>query len=912
MTSFITKVVKEILQQHKTSNQLQFVMPSQRACVFLKEELLKSISKATFLPKIVSIEEFIQEIADINLIDNTKLLFEFYSVYKEVIPKENLEEFSPFSQWATTVLHDFNEIDSYLIDANQLFSNLRDVKRLNTWFKNKKPSELAVNYLQFFEYLHKIYKKFYQKLLINKFGYQGLIYREAIHNLECYIKNKKNTHTIFVGFNALNGAEEKLIQKLLQENVASIYWDVDASFFETSNEAGYFLRKYKTTWKYYQNHSFQWIDKHLFSSKNIEIIGAPKNISQIKLVGELLEDFKDYSKTAVVLSDENLLNITLNSLPKKVEKINITMGYPLKDIPLANLFLNLFILHLNQEKFGKIEQKEFYYKDVLNVLSNSFLSKKYEKIITKLKYKVNNENAVFLNLKSLEECIANVEDKNFTEILSIFKKTDNVYQLIDVCKTLIEKLKQGLSGIEKEYLYRFYQIFQQLENLNKLYGFIMDLKTFHQFFLQLLKVEKLSFKGEPLEGLQLMGMLETRTLDFENVIITSVNEGVLPGGKNDFSFIPLDIKTHFGLPTYQEKDAIFSYHFQRLLLRAENIYLLYNTENDGYGGGEKSRFLTQLEIKYPFIKSSTVSPKVKSINTNPIQIDKTDEIQQKLKEACLKGISPSAIASYIYNPIQFYEQKILGIYGTDSVDENIAVNTMGTVIHETLKDLYLPYLNTFLTEHHITVMQKKVDSLLQKYFKEYYKKGTIETGKNKLIYEVSKNQIQLFLKKELALIKEGNLLKILEIEKELSSEIQIEGIDYPIKIKGIADRIDELNGVVRIVDYKTGKVTLGDLKLKDFSIIKDNYKYTKAMQVMLYAFLFKQTFNKNNLPMESGIISFKNLNEGFLKTNFATGRSKDYEVTDEKIENFMIEIKAILLNILNPKNPFIENLNLPF
>jgi hypothetical protein len=912
MNSFIEKITKEIIQNHNISNQLQLVMPSQRACVFLKEELLKTISRSVFVPKIISIEEFIQNLAGIQLIENTKLLFEFYSIYKEIIPKENLEEFSSFSQWATTVLHDFNEVDSYLINAEQLFNNLSDVKQLNKWFEDKKPSELAVNYLQFFEYLYPIYKAFYQNLLKNKFGYQGLIYREAIQNLENYIAHNKNLHTIFIGFNALNGAEEKLIQELLQKNLASIYWDADTSFFENNTKAGYFLRKYKSTWKYYQNHPFNWINKNTFLNKNIELIGAPKNISQVKFVGELLKTFDNYSETAVILADENLLNITLNSLPKKIEKINITMGYPLKDIPLTNLFTSLFKLHINQNKFGKKEQKEFYYKDVLNVLSNSILNKKFDKIIAELTLNINTENAIFLNLKSLTESIPDKYKLSFSEIAFIFGEINNVNQLLTVCKNLIEKLKQDVVGLEKEYLYRFYQIFKQLESLNKTYGYITDLKTFYQFFLQLVKIEKLSFKGEPLEGLQLMGMLETRTLDFKNVIITSVNEGVLPAGKNEFSFIPFDIKVHFGLPTYQEKDAIFSYHFQRLLWRAKNIYLLYNTENDGYGGGEKSRFLTQLEIQYPFIKNSTVSPKIKSLKATPIQIEKTEEIQKNLKEVFFKGISPSAIASYIYNPIQFYEQKILKIYDTDSVDETIAANTMGTAIHETLKDLYKPYLKMVLTEDHIATMQNKVEKTLQKQFKINYKKGTIEIGKNKLIYEVAKNQIQLFLKKELALIKEGNILKILEIEKDLNAEIKIDEIDYLIKIKGIADRIDELNGVVRVVDYKTGKVVAADLKLPDFSVIKDNYKYTKAMQVMLYSFLFRQTFKENNLPMESGIISFKNLNEGFLKTNFAAGKGKDYEVTDEKIENFMLEIKEILKSISNSENPFIENLNLPF
>lgn len=307
-----------------------------------------------------------------------------------------------------------------------------------------------------------------------------------------------------------------------------------------------------------------------------------------------------------------------------------------------------------------------------------------------------------------------------------------------------------------------------------------------------------------------------------------------------------------------------------------------------------------------------MSPKVKLLSANPIIIEKTKEIYKKLKEITVKGISPSAIASYIYNPIQFYEQKILGIKDTNSVDETIAANTMGTVIHETLKDLYLPFSGSYLAEKDVLNMGNSVDSLLQKYFKKEYKKGTIKTGKNKLIYEVSKSYLKLFLKKELALLQEGNTLKILAIEKELAIDILIDEINYPIKIKGIADRIDQLNDTIRIVDYKTGKVVSSDLKLTDFAAIKDNYKYTKAMQVMLYSFLFKSNFTDNKLPIQSGIISFKNLNAGFLKMNFAPGKQKDYEVTEEKINNFMTEIKLLISEILNPNNPFIENLNLPF
>ena len=914
MKSFISSVIEDVLSKHQSFNNLIFVLPSQRSCVFLKEEIIEKAPSSGFLPKIISIENYIQELADISLIDATQLLFEFYTIYQQNIPKENRESFDAFSQWAAIALHDFNEIDSYLVNSTQFFSNLKDVKKLDEWFQDKKPSQLALNYLQFFEYLAVLYEVLYEKLKVNKFGYQGLIYKEATNNLEFYINNNKNNHFIFVGFNALNKAEETIFQELLNNNLATVYWDANESFFNNSNEAGVFLRKYKKEWAYYQKNPFLWDSDAVPIDKNINLIGAPKNTTQIKYAGELLSKIENFSKTALVLADENLLTLTLNSLPNNVKNINITMGYPLKDIPLASLFDALFKLHLNQYKFNKEAERLFYYKDVLSVLNNPFLNKLNGGILQKLIVEIKSKTSIFISADMLKKYISSEEAAQISSIFSLFYFSTSVNEVIKQCIDLINALKIHTEGVETEYLYRFFTVFQQLQTLNATYNHIVDLKSLNLFYTQILRTEKLSFQGEPLQGLQLMGMLETRALDFETVILTSVNEGILPGGKNDFSFIPYDVKKYFGLPTYQEKDAIFSYHFQRLLHRAKNIYLIYNTESDGYGSGEKSRFLTQLEINNPDITKTIISPKVQHTIFPILQIEKTPEIMEKLRAVFTKGISPSALASYIYDPMKFYEQRILEIYEEDEVEETIAANTMGSVIHEVLEDLYKPFIEQYVSKENIAEMQKNKQDLLVKYFEKYYEKGNIETGKNKLIFEVCKNHIKRFLNQELQLLNQNMQLRIIALEKGLSTEINVDGINFPIKLKGIVDRIDELDGVTRIIDYKTGKVEAKDLKITDFSVLGSDYKYTKPLQVMLYSFLFSEDNGGNfSKPVEAGIISFKNLNSGFLKMNFSEKRGANESlISQENMDPFLTELKRIIVEILNPEIPFIQNQNLPF
>ncbi|MFT7497580.1 MAG: ATP-dependent helicase/nuclease subunit B [Porticoccaceae bacterium] len=909
MKSFLSSVIEDVIEKNKAPiHDVVFILPSQRSCVFLKNELISKLENTSFLPKITSIEKYIQEIAGLKTIDSIQLLFRLYTVYIENTDKKKLDSFEVFYQWASIVLQDFNEVDSNLLDSKDLFTYLRDINRLKNWSPNTK---LTKNYFSFFEKLNLYYDAFYKYLLSENIGYQGLIYREAESNIQHYIKSVKNKQLVFVGFNALNNAEERIFQELLENGLATIYWDVDQQYLTPTNEIGVFLRKYKEKWPYYKKNPFLTVNTYS-KRNNINIIGTSKNVSQLKYVGKLLEQEVNHNNTALILADENLLPLTLNSLPSSIDKVNITMGFPMKEMPLAFLFNSIFEMYLNQEKMGVSEKHLFYYKDLIRLFNDSYFKKLSNNLSTQISIDIGKSNRIFLSKEQLFSKYSEVNVINRFDFL-FHKNNTTVKNILHNCIQIIECFKEEVDGIEKEYVYRFYTIFQQLITLNQEFNHIKNVKTLYMVFIQLTKNEKLSFQGEPLEGLQLMGMLESRVIDFENVIITSVNEGVLPASKSENSFIPLDVKKHFGLPTYQEKDAIFSYHFNRLLHRAENVYLLYNTENDAFGNGEKSRFITQLEINRDNLNHRLISTNVPVISDDPKTIYKSDVLMEDLKLLAEKGLSPSSISTYIYNPIDFYYQKILKIKEVEEVEETVAVNTMGTVIHDTLEDLYKPYIGLVLTETSILSMLKYSNEIVQKSFEKQYKNGDISKGKNKLIFEVSKKYVNRFLKQELRDINSGKQIKILGLEQKISTNILIDSVNFPIKINGIIDRIDQVDGVLRIVDYKTGMVSAADLKISNFTIIKEDYKHTKALQVLLYAYLYCQESNVDySQPMESGIISFKNLNSGFLKVNFAEGRAKDTQVTKDKIDEFIVEIKNILTEIFNSEIPFEENMDKAF
>ncbi|OED35763.1 hypothetical protein AB832_06125 [Flavobacteriaceae bacterium (ex Bugula neritina AB1)] len=908
MSSFLKEIVVEVQDKYDDISELIFIVPSKRAGLFLKKEILNQYKEQTLLaPIILSIEEFISQLSGLRQIDAIQTLFEFYETYLNTHTDLEKESLETFSSWAQTLIHDFNEIDRYCIDHHSFFSYLSGIQDLNHWYLQKEKTTLVQNYINFWKNLSEYYGNFKDRLLKNNIGYQGLLYRRAAEKIETYIE-KNNQQHILVGFNALNNAEQTIFQSLLESGKAKAYWDADAFFIENPyHEASLFLRNFRKQWKYYKEEPFYWVKDNFSSSKDIQLVGVPKNIGQAKFVGEILKSIPvaNIENTALVLADETLLLPVLNALPDTINTLNITMGLPLSEVPLTSFFELLFLLHKTPNSKG------FYYTSVLQILNSQPARWLLGSVANQIISKISKENLVYLHLDTLLKEDRSQEQNDNVELL--FGHWSNASDAIDRCRKIIMHLKDSLdkdtSALELEYVYRFHLVFNRLQTLHTSYEYMTTITSLYHLYKDVMSSETLDFRGEPFSGLQLMGMLESRCLDFETVIITSVNEGILPAGKSSNSFIPYDLKRAYNLPTYREKDAIYTYHFYRLIQRAKKVYIIYNTESDGVGGGEKSRFLHQLEIdKRPQHKLTkyTVSSDVPKLTATSLIIEKDEDIRTNIKKLAAHGLSPSALTSYIRNPIDFYYQYILGIREKDEVEETIAANTLGTVIHNTLENFYKPLEKKLLTVGDISKMISQIDTEIKYQFRKEYTKLDITQGKNLLIFEVAKKYIFNFLKSEEALLKKGSQITILAIESNLKTELKIPELDFPVYIKGKVDRIDEIDGQLRVIDYKTGKVNKGDVVLMDWDTLTEDYKYSKIIQILAYAYMQQNEKPRNSF--HAGIISFKNLKEGFLKfgTKTAVRGKIDYDVTPEVFEKYIVQLKKLIIEIASLNTPFTE------
>jgi len=421
----------------------------------------------------------------------------------------------------------------------------------------------------------------------------------------------------------------------------------------------------------------------------------------------------------------------------------------------------------------------------------------------------------------------------------------------------------------------------------------------------LANMETLDFIGQPLTGFQIMGMLESRNLDFETVIITSVNEGILPSGKANNSFIPFDVKRDYGLPTYKEKDAIYVYHFYRLIQRAKNIYITYNTEPDVLEGGEKSRLITQLltdkNLK-PNITHTIATPKI-SIDPKPlIKIEKDGQFMEDLKAFALQGFSPTSLTNYIRNPIDFYTRNILKINDLEEVEENIAANTFGTIIHDSLEQLYTPLIDQVLTEEHIKTLKKQVPEVVQQHFTKNLSGVDVSKGKFLLVYNVILKYLHNFLDNELKQLKRHEI-KILALEERYEELITVPGLDFPIKLKGTLDRVDEFDGTICIIDYKTGKVEAKNVKVTDWEALITDYDKSKAFQLLCYAYLYSKKHAKSDV--QAGIISFKHLSKGL----FPFSEDKDTRIHTDTLATFENYLFQLISEICNAAVPLTEKID---
>lgn len=917
-STFLDKIAQVLIEKYsaKLANTI-VVLPNKRAKIFLIEALKKQVSNNILAPDIISIEDFIQDIAAIRTVDPIELLFEFYEVYLSVTDKANQQSFELFANWAKTLLQDFNEIDRYLLDPTHVLSYLKDIEDIKKWgIEVENKTQLLEKYIDFWKLLPLYYQSLYEHLLNKGIGYQGLIYREAVENLNHFSNSITNKQFVFAGFNALNASEEKIIQHLISNDQAKIYWDADQTFLnDPYHDAGLFLRRFKENWKHYKTNPFEWIVDDFSQSKNIQIIGTPKSIGQAKISGSIIEKIIEENpttsldKVAIVLGEENLLVPLLYSLPSTVGALNITMGYSSKNNPAQILIAKLFKMHTNALS-RNAKSYVFYYKDVLDILTHP-LVEPYAQTAALVDI-INKNNYTFISHQKLMELNHNPTDL----FLLLFQKwEEGSIAVLQAVSKLLLAIKGNLSNdneeekITKAFVFAIFKVINKLINYYSKHQHIDKIETLHAIYKQVIDLAEVSFEGEPLNGLQIMGVLESRVLDFDTVIVTSMNEGKFPAGKSQNSFIPYDVKRELGLPTFKEKDAIYTYHFYHVLQRAKNIYLLYNTESEGLDAGEKSRFITQLEVEKQCnhnLSHEIYNAVLPETAYTPMVIEKSPAVMERLKKIAEEGFSPSALTSYIRNPIQFYFQKILRIREVEEVEENIALNTLGTIIHETLKALYEPFIGKFISESDIDTCFKLIDDEVLKQFKIVYKEGEIKKGRNLLAFEVAKRNVFNFLKVELECIKAGDAIKIIALEQTFGRTLNHPDLPYPVLIKGNVDRIEERNGIIRIIDYKTGKVEKTSVNLKTWNGLTQELKNDKIIQVLAYAFMYEQQANGKSI--EAGIISFKNLKSGFLPFQFKEDKDVQQIINDEIMSNYLEQIVLLLKEILDETIAFEEKI----
>lgn len=904
MQTFLEETIQSIQKEHDDVSSLTLILPSKRAGSFLLNLLRENATKTFFAPKIISIEEFIEELSDLKIIDTTELLFKSYEAYLKTESSQEKESFEIYTTWATTLIGDFNEIDRFLIEPKSFFTYLSNIQDINHWYVKDQKTPLIENYLKFWNSLHAFYETLKTDLLKEKLGYQGMVYRKAANDVESYIQNSGQKQHIFIGFNALNNAEQHIFQKLLETTNTKVYWDTDTHFFtDKKHSASLFLRKYASEWDYYKTNPFSISSNNFQKDKKFTFIEVQKNIGQAKYVGELLSKLseEELNKTAIVLADEKLLIPILHSLPQNCNTVNITMGVTLKSFPVTTFFELLLNFHLRQKKL-------WYYKDVLSLINHP-LAAVLIPDNNVIEASITTQNKSHISLETLLEAATTENRDILTVLFGDWKENSNT--AIRQCLEILSRLKNNFSEKPIEYavLHQIYQVFSKIEALNSSFAHLKSIKTVHDLFVDFCATATLDFKGDAYNGLQIMGILETRVLDFENIILTSVNEGILPAGKSNASFITFDLKQEFGLPKFTEKDAIYTYHFYHLLHRSKNVTLLYNNFSDGMNVGEKSRFLLQLEVENipnHTIEKVVLAPSIEIKQSELRSIEKTKAVLTRIKEIAARGFSPSALTSYIRNPLDFYYQKIIKINEVEEVEETVAANTLGTIVHDTLEAFYKPYEGSFLTSEILLNMKKESPKEVTKQFIKTFKGGTFDKGKNLLIFEVAKRYVTNFIDYELSELKAGNTIKIVQIENNLDVDVPIPELDFPVKVAGKVDRVDEYNGQLRIIDYKTGKVEQTHLEIIDWEVLTDDYKYSKVVQVLAYTLMMNAQMPIQDV--EAGIISFKNLQSGFLKFATKTGvrGPKNHQITQETLATYSEELKKLILEICDPSIPFTE------
>jgi len=901
-----------------------YVFPTKRGGVFFKRALLNRFGDQHFiLPTILSIEDLVQQMTGFTITDELTLLFNLFQVYQK---RDKDLEFDKFYAWGKVILKDYDEIDRYMADAKQIYSALQNIKeidhvfgyndelrgiieRYRTLTEKQEKTKLLTEFLKIWQEVGNVYSEYQDTLLTEEKAYGGMLYRNLAEILKQEHFDHQYNHYHICGFNALSKSEEVIFDALVKAKIGTLYWDVDTYYLRDKHEeAGDFVREYEQKWP-----DAIWINANsLEESKQVTVHAVPQLMGQAHLAAELMADTvakgAKPEESAIVLADEKLLLPLLYAIPMADHKLNVTMGYPMKSTVVYDFALSyLELMRRAKEADGDII---FHVYDLRPFLSNAYTAIFHEGIYDHLNQWFVQEKKNKVGLKALLERIKS------PELRTLLGSKTEWQTLSQSFKTYLTKVfyhfKTSDSGVaDKEFIYFF------LKSLNQLNDY---LKTREGFSLRLIKKIiqehfrsiKIPFEGEPVRGFQIMGFLETRTLDFKNVIVLSTNEGKIPAGRSLNSYIPYGLRKVFELPTFEEQDAIYAYHFKRLIQRAENVHFIYDNTVAADSTGEVSRFVLQQLRRYKKHSNYQIEERTyegiipPETDKGTIHIEKSPEVIDRLQRyvdgnEADQFLSPTSLTTYVSCPLKFYFQYVARFSEQDQVEEDIDARNLGIVVHEVLEKLYMPYLGKEVAADQIKHLKGFVEKQL-----------IISLEENKIIQPNQQLAGRDLVTKR---VMEQMVLKVLDLDMKLApfKMVGLERNDFQyyvdlptgeqVKIGGTIDRIDEKDGVTQIIDYKTGKVELASrtsLKLGAEEYIEgyyENPKLKSGFQGYLYA-LLTQGHLSNQVRI--GILSMRHLSQG---TQWLRAGQL---IPEEVIEAFDTRLKAMVHEIYDPNTAFTQ------
>lgn len=889
MQSFLQEVAADITRNHKQLDKLVIVFPNRRAIIYFRKHLADLLNRPAFAPKLTTIEDFFSDFSPLRVPDKLILIQRLYDAYHETIdqPHTEREAFDKFYFWGEMLLRDFEEIDKYLIPAVQLFKDLTVQKELDAAFDfltdeqreflqsfwagfENNVSENKQKFLSIWNRLLSLYHMFRERLSSEGLAYEAMLQRGVVEQLTTLTAGfSRDVQVVFAGFNALTKVEETLISHFVEKYNADVYWDIDAYYVNNNvQEAGRYFREYqrhdvlgRTFKRDIPSNLSKKVGSHRATGSDanavseaipVQLFGAPDPVSQAKLmsqiIGEQIARGMNPEQTLVVLPDEKLLLPVLHGLPSNVAKLNVTMGFPLSSTPMFALAELLVDLQISRR------HDHFNHRQVLALLGHPYV--------------------VAADFASANEKRKEILKHNWVHIPGGFLATTvDLHRLIfipveagDILKylrdiTIAVGGMTSVSDLDKEYAFHFLTLLNRMEEV---LGDVMpaagyshngravlrqrELKSFLRLLTQLIQSNKIPFSGEPLRGLQVMGVLETRNLDYKNVFVLSLNEGAFPGSSHKGSYIPFNIRKAYGLPTVEHQDAIYAYLFYRVLQRAENIFLFYNSETDVLGQGEMSRYLQQLiyESGIP-IQRSVLHNTIFPAPVNPITIPKSPAIFDalfKLNEGNTysKGISPSALNTYLECRLHFYLRHVAKIREADEVEEDLDARILGNFLHRVMEMLYADMVkrkgNRQVERQDLDRGEAEIDQLIDRVFIESYRldpEQPVEyAGQRVVVREVVRRFVRRIIDTDRAyapFIIEGTE------QGGLFHEVKLTGARRPVVISGKIDRVDRKGDVVRIIDYKTGK---DQLEFESIASLfqRDAKRNKAAFQTLLYALLY--------------------------------------------------------------------------